>query len=214
MPKISFYLYIFIFLLAPSVSSQEEVEQEIPAEILFKDVKRYGFSISPNGKFFSEIITNNVQNDIVVVDIDGYKLLNQIPMEERDIEAVHWITNSRLLYESRGAIYAIDVDGTNKKKIVDRRSDVKQKGRYAYFRGMRYNNLLSTLPSKEHLILIETYDLELNSSIKEVNRRYLIAASRRPRKWPGWRLGPGWKSHAAPGRPCGPGIERRLRREL
>lgn len=169
MPKISFYLYIFIFLLAPSVSSQEEVEQEIPAEILFKDVKRHGFSISPNGKFFSEIITNNVQNDIVVVDIDGYKLLNQIPMEERDIEAVHWITNSRLLYESKGAIYAIDIDGTNKKQIVDRRSDVKQKGRYAYFRGMRYNNLLSTLPSKEHLILIETYDLELNSSIKEVN---------------------------------------------
>ncbi len=170
--RVSKYLMVglLFLLMSPAVFPQDSITvKEVPADLLFKNVNQYGFAISPDGKYFAEVVTNNIESEIVVLDIDGYVVYNQIPIGRRTIDDLHWLSNKRLLYESYGAIYAIDIDGNNSKQIVDRTADVQSKRRRSYWDNFRINRLISTLPSKKHQVLIETYDLEFNASIKEVN---------------------------------------------
>jgi len=150
---------------------QEPLTKDIPAEILFKEKTRTDYSISPDGKYYADLLSTNVENDIIIVDIDAYELRQRIPMGHQSVDNMYWLTSNRLLYESEGALYAIDIDGTNKKQIVDRRSEVAAKKTTwdSYFKGMRFNSLVSLMPEKEHQILIESFDLDFHSSIKEVN---------------------------------------------
>ncbi len=167
--SIGFSLLLLLFIYLPLHGQNDSINKEIPAEIFFQQHNQYSFTISPDGKYFAEVVTNNIETEIVVLDIDGYVVYNQIPVGTRQIENLYWLSSKRLLYESRGAIYAIDIDGNNSKQIVDRMADVPGKRRRSFWDNLRINRLLSTLPSKKHQVLIETYDINFHASIKEVN---------------------------------------------
>lgn len=149
--------------------SQEELKKPLPAEILLKKNNQYAFSISPDGKYFAEVQENNIENDIIIIDIDAYKLHHRIPIGKSKINGLHWLTSKRLLYESSGAIYAIDIDGTNATQIVKTLADNYKFSWRTLGRGLRFNSLISTLPGNKDEILIETTDTDLYSSIKRVN---------------------------------------------
>lgn len=168
MRKINFL--ITFFLISGCFSyAQDSLNTEIPAEMLFKQYNQHNFSISPDGKYFVEVVQNNIENDIVILDIDGYVVYNEIPLGRKPVENIYWLTSKRLLYESRGGIYAIDIDGTNAKLIVNRMADVPVSRNRSYYDNFRINTLISLLPSKKHQVLIETYDMDFNATIKEVN---------------------------------------------
>lgn len=164
-------LKLLILFLLPIgyMVAQDSTNTEVPATVLFKQRNQHSFSISPDGKFFAEVIVNNFENDIIIVDIDGYVLFNKIPLGRKSVDNLYWLNSKRLLYESSGAIYAIDIDGTNGKLIVDHVAYMKNLNWRNLHQSFRVNTLLSILPEKEHVVLIETYDYELNASIKEIN---------------------------------------------
>ncbi|MAO09406.1 MAG: hypothetical protein CMC07_00525 [Flavobacteriaceae bacterium] len=162
------FLFFLIFLSYP-VFSQETVQEPVPTEILFKKSQQYNFTISPNGKYFAEILDVNGKSDIIIIDIDNYSLLHRIPISDQQIDALYWLTNRRLLLETGGAIFAMDIDGSNSMMIVDSSAEILNYSLKNAYLNIRYNSLISLMPEKEHQILIETYDYKAYASIQEVN---------------------------------------------
>ncbi|MEZ4797514.1 MAG: alpha/beta fold hydrolase [Flavobacteriaceae bacterium] len=167
----------FIFFLSINLTAQDSLAikpvdsiiKPVPTDILFKRSKLHDFSISPDGKYFAEIEDNNIERDIIIVDIDGYKVYNRIPMGKNSIQNIYWLSEKRLIYESLGEILAIDIDGSNATVIVSRLSDMKGKSIYSFYRSIKFNNVISLLPNNKNEILIETFDYEGNADIKRVN---------------------------------------------
>ncbi|MEK6154605.1 alpha/beta fold hydrolase [Flavobacteriaceae bacterium 3-367] len=153
--------------------SQDDPQELVPPEILFKKNQQFNFSISPNGRFFAEMVRTNNREDLVIIDIDAYKLHNRISFGLSDISDIYWISNNRLIYESVGEIYAIDIDGTNNTKLVKRLADGKRKKSYMSYASLakrfQYNNVLNVLPEEKNEILIETFDYHGYASIKRIN---------------------------------------------
>lgn len=160
------FLLLFSFF---STYAQDSINKQVPTNILLKKSKQHSFSISPNGKYFVEVIENNIENDIVVIDIDNYKLHQRIPIGKKTIQNVYWLNNNRLIYESLGEILAIDIDGTNSTQIVNRLADKLKKDLYQFYKNYRFNSVISLLHNNENEILIETYSYKGFSSIKRVN---------------------------------------------
>ncbi len=190
------YLCLFIFsnlmvaqkAVTDSISTELQVPIEVkgnslPTDLLFKKSKVSNFTISPDGKFFAKIMENNIETDIIVVDIDGYKLHNRIPLGEKSVQDIHWITSNRILYESLGAIYAIDIDGSNQKTIVNRLTDNPKLNWSHFYKNFRFNNVVDLLPERKDEILIETFDYKGFSTIKRVNiftgEKYVVQSGAR-----------------------------------
>ena len=160
---------LFWFLLFSNSNSQEVSSKIVPTEVLFKKSNNYDYSISPNGKYFAEVVLNNSETDILIVDIDNYRLHHKIPMGNKEVDQVYWLTSNRLLYESLGAIYAIDIDGNNTMMIANRRGYNTSNNWRDYFKSMRVNTFINMLPNNKYHILIESFDIQFYASIEKVN---------------------------------------------
>lgn len=162
-----FFLLLCCILTQPLLAQVQD--SLVPAEVLFKRPIQHTFSISPNGKIFTEVIDKPADNNLYIVDIDAYELKHTIPLDSYCLDQLYWLSDNRILYESGGAIYAIDIDGSNKMKIVSRRSSAKYKGWGSYYKTRQHSSLLSLLPAKKHMILVETLDSDYYATVKEVN---------------------------------------------
>lgn len=143
--RLTSVLFFLFFLFCSNLFSQDSLQKVVPNEVLLMKANKHNYSISPNGKLFIEVKDTNTDSDLFVVDIDNYKLLHKIPFGSRMLDNVYWLTNNRLLYESLGAIYAIDIDGSNPMKIVSRITDIKVKGWSRYYQNFQYNKLLNLI---------------------------------------------------------------------
>lgn len=167
--KFIIFSTFFCFLLNIDAQEKDSLPIEVPTKILLKKVNQHSFSISPDGKYFVEVIENNIENDIVVVDIDNYKLYQRIPIGKNTIQNIYWLSSDRLIYESLGEIYAIDIDGKNSKILVNRFADNVSNNFYDFYKNLRLNAVVNLLHNDKNEILIETYDFNGFSSIKRVN---------------------------------------------
>lgn len=158
-----------VFLVFCNVNAQDSLSTKVPPEILFKKPTQNNFSISPDGKYFVEVVENNIEIDIVVIDIDSYSLFKRIPVGHTAIQNVYWLSSKRLIYESLGEIFAIDIDGTNATLIVDRMADQLTRDLYKLHENIRVNGVVNLLHSNKNEILIQTYDYSGYCSIKRVN---------------------------------------------
>ena len=152
-----------------SLNFQEKRIDSIPAELLYKERAASNFTISPNGKFFAKIMRRNEKAEIFIVDIDGFKLHNRIRLGPYSVEGVHWISSNRIIYESSGVIQAIDINGYNSKRIVNRLAETLTDKWYQLYKNFRYNNVVDLMPHRKDEILIETFDHNGHSTIKRVN---------------------------------------------
>ena len=167
----SFKVFFIVVILCQCVgfAQKDTIVAKIPARILLSEHKQSNFRISPNGKLFLEVLKENFETNIVIIDIDGYKLKNRIPMGSASLGEVVWLTNERLLYEKSGEIFAIDIDGSNKLKLVNRRAEKRVKNLYKYYLNYRYNSILAAVRDEEDEILIEAFDGDGNAYVKQVN---------------------------------------------
>lgn len=167
---LKFYFTIGFLFFSLLALPQDSIQNTVPPEVLFKKNQQFNFSISPNGKYFAEIIENNNEIDLVFIDIDGYKLHNRISMDNTNISNVYWISNSRVIYEAYGEIYAINIDGTNGAKLVNRFAEVKRKKTNTpYYKRIQYNRLLDVLQQDNDEVLIETFDYNGYASVNRLN---------------------------------------------
>lgn len=165
-----FLTLCIFFNISLVAQEQDSIPKLVPTEVLLKKNNKSNYSISPSGKLFVEVIKTNIEYNIVVVDIDAYTMLHNIPLGPSEVDALYWLSDRRFIYESRGAIYAIDVDGSNQSQIVNRMADIPKKGRWVYFTdNINYNSVVNMLPNSEHQILIQTYESDMFATIKKVN---------------------------------------------
>ncbi len=163
-------LWTFFLQFSFFIFSQSSETEKLPAELLFKKSQQSRFSISPDGKYFAEVVKNNREIDLVIIDIEAYQLYKRIPLGKIRLSNVYWLSNNRLLYESVGEIYAIDKDGSNVTILVNNTVEVKKKKTYVpYYKRVRYNKVLGILPEKKDEILIETFDHNGYASVNIVN---------------------------------------------
>ncbi|GEM_PF-1124509 len=162
-------LFICLLFVFPRVVAQDSIPKPVPIEILLKKNNRHTFSISPDGKYFAQIVEDDFTSDLIIVDIDGYKLYKEISMGSKTIDNIVWLTSKRIMYESSGEILAMDIDGNNSIKLVNRLADKLTKDSYKQHKNYRYNTVVSLLPENENEILIETYDYNIHASLKRVN---------------------------------------------
>ena len=169
----SFYLIAIVCLSTSTFlgyAQNDSLSKIIPAEYLLKQPTQSNFRISPNGKLFLEVVEESTENYVVVIDIDAYKLKYKFPVKSYfNISDVTWLNNKRLLYEAGGEIYAIDIDGTNNLKLVDRLADKIKKSYYKFEQNLRFNSILSLYPKSEDEILIQAFDVDGNAYAKLVN---------------------------------------------
>lgn len=168
MKKCLFFLLV-LFGLAGHSQFQDSLVTEVPADLLFKKSFQSEFSISPNGKYFAEVIRIRDKRDIAIVDIEGYKLLHRIPMEERLVSNLVWLSDRRLMFQSLGSIFAIDIDGGNEFRLAGMIKDNAKYNYYTFRKNLVYNNILAVLPEVDDEILVETFDHNGFASIKRVN---------------------------------------------
>ena len=162
-------LLLSLVLLAFTLQAQEEKKDGVPVDILLKEPTQSNFSISPDGRYFAEILKVNKRNELIIIDIDGYKLYSRIELENKSIQGLYWLTEKRLMFESLGEIFAIDIDGNNSTTIVNRMPDKVVTDWYRLYKNFRYNNILNFLRDRRDEILIETYDYKGYASVKRVN---------------------------------------------
>ena len=191
-----FTLFSFLFIISipfaqeqVATKKEETISKLVPPEVLFKRSTQENFSISPDGQFFAYVQRTNRERDIIIVDIDGYKMYSRIPMGTRPIQNLYWLNGARILYESYGEILAIDIDGSNSTSIVSKLSDIKARSFYHAIKNIKYNNVISLLPQNKREILIETFDYDGYAAIKRVNiytgEKYTIIDGKRSKinKW-------------------------------
>ncbi|MBX2826890.1 MAG: alpha/beta fold hydrolase [Flavobacteriaceae bacterium] len=166
-----------LVLFTSTVSySQQTGEDTIPLEVLFQDINRSQFTISPNGKYYVEVYEENKGSylfyhsvSLHIVDIDNYELVHSIPLDSYGVDAIYWLSDNRIIYESKGSIVAVNIDGTNMVRIANR-TDVTA---LSYFFDievdLRYNTILSPLFNNDSEILVQTINSNLHAAIKKVN---------------------------------------------
>ena len=161
--------FLLLFFVSSIAFSQSDEYKIVPPEVLFKEITQRNFTISPNGKYFTEVLDDIDETYLMIVDIDDYKLKHKIPMGKTGIDNFYWLTNNRLLFQSEGAMYVMDIDGRNALRIASRRSYNKVYHYRNWYKNMRYNSLIGLMPEKKSHVLIETHDHNAYASIKEVN---------------------------------------------
>ncbi|MCB0457775.1 MAG: S9 family peptidase [Flavobacteriaceae bacterium] len=175
MQKLFCFLF-FAFYLGISTYSQDSIPREVPLDILYKQNNRSHFAISPNGKYYIEVIDKHKESYLFsrsitlnIIDIDKYELIHRIPIDIFGVDAVYWLTDNRIIYESMGAIKAVDIDGSNAVEIVSRIDYKRKPSLWNLGKNLRYNSIINLLFHKKHLILVQTYDSNFHAAIKEIN---------------------------------------------
>ncbi|MDC7996143.1 alpha/beta hydrolase family protein [Altibacter sp. HG106] len=158
-------LLLLCVLSFGSIVAQELAHEVVPPEILFKKNTQSDFTISPDGKYFAEQIYEDGQYSLIIVDIDEYKMVHRVMMLF-EVDRLFWLTSNRILYESRGAIFATDIDGMNRMVIADKtKKDKYLRG----YRRYRYNKIIGGNPDNPNEIIVQTVGFEGNASIKNIN---------------------------------------------
>ena len=160
-------LILLFTLFGHAFAQSEKIEGKVPPKLLLKSSDHGNYRLSPNGKFFMEVLRENLEYFVVIVDIDAYKVKHKIPMGSVKIHQVNWISNERILYNKNAKVFAIDIDGNNKVELVDDRAEKRVRSYYKYYLNYRFNSILAFVDRDE--ILVEAFDTEGHSYAKKVN---------------------------------------------
>ena len=164
-----FSLIIFGIVGVSSQQTADSLSIELSPELLFAKSQERNYRISPNGKLFLEVLKNGIENEIVILDIDGYKLKHKFKVGFNSINEVNWLSNKRLIYEVKGKIYAVDIDGENKIELVGNNIGKQSKDHYKRYKNYRYNSVLSLQEEIEDVIIIQSFDNYGYASVHNVN---------------------------------------------
>ena len=141
----------------------------VPANLLFKKPDNSFFRLSPNGKYFAEIVETNDEKDLVIIDINAYALYKRIPLSRIFIQNLYWLNNDMLAYETLGEIYTIGKDGNDKKLLVSAIYNDKPINYNRLEKSLRFNHIENMLANDPDHILIETLNHTGYSDLYKVN---------------------------------------------
>lgn len=110
-------------VLSPIVTSA----QEIPVETLFKRGEFRALILSPDGKKVAAISPYKGKFNLAVVDLEKNQLKRVTGFDFTDVNSYFWVGNERLVFSTgdqqgfdfrgNGAVYAINVDGSESREL-------------------------------------------------------------------------------------------------
>ncbi len=170
-------LLLFLFFISSFYCfSQDSIPNLIPTDVLFKKTNRSHFSISPSGKYYVEVYEDNKDSYLFshtvtlhIIDIDKYELIHRIPLDIFGIDALYWLSDERIIFDSKGSIKAVDIDGENRVEIASRGGFGIDLFNPNWSMEIHYNSILNLLRHKKDYILIQTMDENFHAAVKEVN---------------------------------------------
>ena len=105
-------------------SFQANAQKKIPLKDFFKNPKKSGYQISPDGKYISYLGPYKNRMNIFVQAIDGKKAVRITSVTDRDLGGYFWKSGSRIVFLKDNAgdenfhLYAVNADGTDLKDLT------------------------------------------------------------------------------------------------
>lgn len=135
-------------------------------EELFKPPQFQSMTLSPDGKTIAALAPVNGHQNLVVLDAKTKKPTPITSFNSRDIVEVFWINSKRMIvrtgsigvrdFDARGgALYALDVDGSDGRMISEGGAD-EQSSSGIRFTG-RALNIVRTLPGESDDVIAQEY---------------------------------------------------------
>src|SRR5215831_3667962 len=105
-------------------------DDRIPIEDFFKLPQYSSMVISPDGQHIAALAPVNGRQNLVVLDLEHRKGVPVTQMDNKDIVEVFWLNDKRIMVRTGrrgtrqddlrgGAMYAVDWDGTNDRKVIE-----------------------------------------------------------------------------------------------
>ena len=133
-------------------------QEDIPAELLFKDNEYSMYRLSPEGNYFMCLLKHNIGYEIIVVDIESFFIYKYIPIGKKRANELTWIDSRRILYEVKGELYTINIDGTDNKLLMgiwkDDTPEILTEDSYKKY--YQRNRLLNNLWNEKDYIIVES----------------------------------------------------------
>ena len=106
------------------ISLQVDAQKKIPLKDFFKNPKKSGYQISPDGKYISYLGPYKSRMNIFVQPIDGKKAIRITSVTDRDLGGYFWKSGSRIVFLKDNAgdenfhLYAVNADGSNLRDLT------------------------------------------------------------------------------------------------
>lgn len=113
-----------LFTLTLMVQSNQDEVPLIPMEDFFRNPEKIGFSLSPNGEYWTFLQPWENRLNIHVQKIGEEKVIRITDATERDIAGCLWANDNRIVYAQDEAgdenykVYAVDIDGSNRQTLT------------------------------------------------------------------------------------------------
>ena len=154
-------------LLAASLAAATTcgaADEQIPIESFFKLAQYSAMAISPDGVHIAALAPVNGRQNLVVLDLEHKKGAPLTQLGDRDIVFFAWLNSKRLLVQTGklgvrdddargGGLYAVDVDGSNDRRIAEGGDELAFTGIRTTFTD---TSLVRTLPDSDDIIAVET----------------------------------------------------------
>jgi len=162
------FLSLFIaMLLAVGSHGDEPVE----ADLLYRTMDGYGYSISPKGRYLAQVNERPLDYMLVITDLEKSEIVYEVPLGKYYPYNLTWFTPRRLIYEQGGQLVATNIDGAERRVVLEN-VDWKDK---KYFSKRWYNKyyrqwrILNILPDDPEVILVESRDKNDIARVQRVN---------------------------------------------
>ena len=116
--------------LAAFAAAAAWAADKLPIEDFFRLPQYSAMAISPDGRHIAALAPVNGRQNLVVLDFDHRKAVPVTHLDNKDIVEVFWLNDKRLMVETGkrgtrqddirgGAMYAVDADGSNERKVIE-----------------------------------------------------------------------------------------------
>jgi dipeptidyl aminopeptidase/acylaminoacyl peptidase len=138
-------------------------EDKIPIETFFKLPQYSAMVMSPDGQHIAALAPVNGRQNLVVLDLDHKKAEPITRLDNKDIVQVFWLNDKRIMVRTGklgtrqddirgGAMYAVDWDGSNERKVIDGGDEVAKDTDYFVWHGLDF---VRRIPDTDDFIAAE-----------------------------------------------------------
>lgn len=164
----SFSFLFFLFFSFAKVFASEVVPPS--ADVIFQEPKTSSYSFSPNGQYVAYVEDYRSEYYFHVIDIAKRKLVHKVELGTSYPDGLSWLSNRRVMYEKTGRLYAMNIDGTEHRVLIDYVDDInKIKSYSSYKRNFRQWEVLHILPENREEILVQSRKKNGVASVERIN---------------------------------------------
>lgn len=166
--KNNLFIGVFFFLSYDALGSTED--HQIPVDDFFISRTEFQHRLSPNGKYLGYIKDYPTYYALQITDLDKKEIIYDTPISRQYPHNLNWVSNRRLLFNGDGKIYAINIDGTDLRILIDNVYDWDSvKGYRTLKKNFKSWWVENNLNDNEEEILVKSMDANDYQSVHRIN---------------------------------------------